>query len=79
MRRLAGEQVKVLTANPEVELMAQISSQFQEAVDRYLTRLDHSWSLLDCASFLVMEDRSIREALAFDHHFEQTGFTALLR
>lgn len=79
LRRLAGERVKEFSANPEVEVLAQTSSQFQAAVDRYLSRLDHSWSVVDCASFMVMEDRGIQEALAFDHHFEQAGFTALLR
>ena len=42
-------------------------------------RLDHSWSVVDCASFVVMRTRQIQEALAFDRHFEQAGFTALLR
>jgi predicted nucleic acid-binding protein len=30
-------------------------------------------------SFCVMNDRRIVEALAYDHHFEQAGFVALLR
>ena len=79
LRRLASEQVIELSANPGVEVVAQTSSQFQAAVDRYLSRLDHSWSVVDCVSFLVMEDRAIQEALAFDQHLEQAGFTALLR
>ena len=79
LRRLAGEKVKELSANPDVEVVAQTSGQFQAAVDRYLSRLDHSWSVVDCASLLLMEERHIQEALAFDHHFEQAGFTALLR
>ena len=40
---------------------------------------DQTWSLTDCASFLVMEERNITEALAYDPDFEQAGFTALLR
>ena len=79
LRRLVGEKVKELSANPDVEVVAQTSGQFQAAVDRYLSRLDHSWSVVDCASFLLMEERGIQEALAFDRHFEQAGFTALLR
>jgi predicted nucleic acid-binding protein len=30
-------------------------------------------------SFVVMERLGIRQALAYDHHFEQAGFEALLR
>jgi predicted nucleic acid-binding protein len=42
-------------------------------------RVDKHWSLTDCISFLLMEQRGLRLALAFDHHFEQAGFEALLR
>jgi predicted nucleic acid-binding protein len=37
------------------------------------------WSLTDCISFVVMNERKIRRALAYDHHFEQAGFEPLLR
>ncbi len=42
-------------------------------------RLDKEWSLTDCLSFTVMNERGLTNALAFDHHFEQAGFRALLR
>ena len=45
----------------------------------YGSRLDQTWSLTDCASFLVMEQRGITDALAHDRDFEQAGFVALLR
>ena len=78
-RRLAASMVRAVSESPDVEVVAQTSSQFWAAVDRYASRLDQNWSVVDCASFLLMEERDIREALAFDHHFEQAGFTALLR
>jgi len=37
------------------------------------------WQLTDCISFIVMEDKEITDALTGDHHFEQAGFTALLK
>jgi len=40
---------------------------------------DKEWSLTDCISFLIMRERGIHRALAYDHHFEQAGFEALLR
>ncbi len=49
-----------------------------EAVVLYDQRLDKTWSLVDCVSFLVMRNRGIAEALTTDHHFEQAGFAALL-
>ena len=45
----------------------------------YQQRLDKDWSLTECTSFVVMEQRGIAEALTGDHHFEQAGFRALLK
>ena len=42
-------------------------------------RLDKVWSPVDAASFVVMKNRRITEALTTDHHFEQAGFTRLLK
>ena len=78
-RKLAAETVKGLRTLPDVEVVAQTSDQFEAAVDRYASRLDQQWSVTDCASFLLMEGRYIREALAYDRNFEQAGFVALLR
>ena len=32
-----------------------------------------------CASFYIMQQKNIREALAYAKHIEQAGFIALLR
>ena len=79
LRRVAAETVAALPRRRNVEVIPQTSDQFFQALERYVNRLDQGWSLVDCASFIVMETRRINQALAFDHHFEQAGFTALLR
>jgi len=43
-----------------------------------LWTLQKEWSLVDCASFVAMQQRGIFEALTTDHHFEQAGFVRLL-
>jgi predicted nucleic acid-binding protein len=37
------------------------------------------WGLVDCISFIVMQNRGITDALTADIHFQQAGFRALLR
>jgi predicted nucleic acid-binding protein len=41
-------------------------------------RPDKDWSLTDCISFVVMQDKGITKAFTTDHHFEQAGFEKLL-
>jgi len=50
-----------------------------EAWDLFQRRPDKTWSLVDCASFVVMQKRGITEALTSDVHFEQAGFVRLLK
>lgn len=78
-RAFAAQMVQELEANPDVEIVPQTDAQFRAAVERYAARSDQRWSLTDCASFLVMEERNITEALAYDRDFVQAGFVALLR
>ncbi|MGJ3247085.1 MAG: type II toxin-antitoxin system VapC family toxin [Elainellaceae cyanobacterium] len=62
-----------------VEIVPQTSELFHEALQLYTQRPDQAWSLTDCASFCIMQQRNILEALTHDRHFEQAGFIALLR
>ncbi len=78
-RRFAAQMVQSLEDNPGVEIVPQTEAWFRAAVERYAARPDQRWSLTDCASFLIMEERDISVALAYDRDFEQAGFTALLR
>jgi uncharacterized protein len=51
---------------------------FEAGVRFHRSRPDKDWSLTDCISFHLMQERGIRRALAYDLHFEQAGFEALL-
>jgi predicted nucleic acid-binding protein len=42
-------------------------------------RPDKEWSLVDCASFVVMQNAKLTKALTTDPHFEQAGFVRLLK
>ncbi len=51
---------------------------YEGGLDLFAERPDKAWSLVDCISFLVMENFGITEALTADHHFQQAGFIALM-
>lgn len=53
--------------------------QDQRAWELLTTHHDKIWSLADCASFVVMKELLIAEALTADRHFEQAGFIRLLK
>jgi predicted nucleic acid-binding protein len=79
LRPLAVRGVEAIRSNPNVEVVPQTSLQFLSAFGHYRSMVDKEWSLTDCASFVLMRERGLTEALAHDHHFEQAGFVALLR
>jgi predicted nucleic acid-binding protein len=68
-----------LEADPLVEVVAFTPDLYKKAFHLYRTRPDKEWGLIDCASFVVMRERGLSEALTADEHFEQAGFRALMR
>jgi len=68
-----------LQADANVRVIAPDQELFELGVELYRNRIDKSWSLTDCISFVVMEREGIKEALTTDHHFSQAGFRTLLR
>lgn len=70
---------KLLKSLPRVKIIPADSHLCQRGVEFYEKRPDKEWSLTDCISFVVMQDEGITLALTGDKHFEQAGFTALLK
>jgi len=71
--------IRTLKSDPQVTIIQQTTQLFDRALALYGKTQDKAWSLTDCASFEIMHQKRIKEALAYDHHFEQAGFVALLR
>lgn len=78
-RERFGRLLEILSVSPHTEVVPAESSRFKRGCELFLSRRDKEWSLRDCISFDVMKERSLKEALTSDHHFEQAGFQALLR
>jgi predicted nucleic acid-binding protein len=79
LREAAVKLVEQLRSNANLNIVPQTSIQFQEALKLYKDRQDKDWSLTDCASILIMQAERISQALSYDKHFGQAGFTPLLR
>lgn len=65
-RFLTSSSVKLVHVDEEL---------FGLALDYLAKRSDKQFSLTDCVSFVLMDRLGIRQALAFDAHFEQAGYT----
>jgi len=71
--------LRALREDSDTEVIPPSPELFERGLDLYAQRPDKDWSLTDCVSFVVMRQYGITEALSGDHHFEQAGFTILLK
>ncbi len=68
-----------LKTEPNATIIAFSDELLDAGVDLFRQRPDKYWSLTDCISFVIMQREGLADALTGDHHFEQAGFTALLK
>jgi len=78
-RRLLADFVRELEDEAEVTVVLPDEQLWRRGLDLYAQRPDKEWSLTDCISFVVMQERGVVESLTAAHHFEQAGFVALLK
>jgi uncharacterized protein len=67
-----------LRSLPRLELIWVTEHLHEQAMTLLENRLDKTYSLCDAASFIIMRELEIIEALTTDRHFEQEGFIKLL-
>lgn len=78
-RQAAIRLLKAFEQDPQFKIIPWSESLYHQAFDLYGQRLDKTWGLVDCVSFVVMRQRAILEALTTDRHFQQAGFRVLLQ
>lgn len=66
-----------LLTSPSTELVHVDEELFRSGWSYFTSRPDKRFSLTDCISFVLMRQRDITDALAFDAHFTQAGFRTL--
>ena len=69
--------IEELNSSENVEVVRLTPEFFERTFDLYKKRQDKSWGLVDCLSFIIMQNQNINFALSFDQHFIQAGFQLL--
>lgn len=78
-KSLIIEFIDSIKTSPYVEIHHLTNQDDEQAWLLLKNRQDKLWSIVDCASFVIMRHKGIAEALTNDHHFEQAGFIRLLK
>lgn len=79
VRKIAIDLLSFLEAKPNLEIMPITEELYRKAFDLFKERMDKEWGLIDCISFVVMQDQDIKDALTPDIHFRQAGFKPLMQ
>jgi predicted nucleic acid-binding protein len=79
LKQVAHRAIGDMRRNPNLKVVPATSTLFQKACERYVAYHDKEWDAIDCSCMIIMEEEGVSEALTYDKHFQQMGFTALLR
>jgi predicted nucleic acid-binding protein len=66
-----------LLHSPNLDFIEINSTLFNQGWIYFQVHKDKSYSLTDCLSFVVMQQKQIMTALTLDNHFRQAGFQVL--
>lgn len=78
-RSHAVKLINSIQATEFIEIVEIDKDIHEKAWAMYTSRTDKEWSLTDCTSFVVMKKYGIRDAFTNDHHFEQAGYSILMK
>ena len=79
LRWQVAQMVRAILANPNVKVVPQTRGTFLQGLEFFGQRRDKEYSLTDCVSMNTIRSESLSEILTNDHHFEQEGFTILMK
>ncbi len=71
--------VREIKSEPTAQVIYCDNAYFDMALELYEARPDKNYSFTDCFSMLILKKNNLSEVLSADRHFEQEGFTRLLR
>jgi len=79
LKKVAANFVEQIENNNNINVIIQTPEDRQEALELYKKYTDKQWGITDCISFNIMKATNINKALAYDIHFIQAGYRALMR
>ncbi|MBM4039735.1 MAG: type II toxin-antitoxin system VapC family toxin [Planctomycetes bacterium] len=78
-REQAADAVRAILRSPTVRVLPQSRESFLAGLSLYEARSDKEYSHTDCVAMDAMRALGLADILTNDHHFEQEGFTILLK
>ncbi len=79
LRDAAIQMIDAIQLSPKWKCVTVDDSLFAKGFHRFKHYRDKTWGLVDCISMIVADDLGVAEIFTTDHHFEQTGFSILLK
>lgn len=79
LRGVARKLIDFVRDSDTIQLVTITPELFEKAYQLYCARDDKEWGLTDCTSFVVMQTMRVTRAFTADRHFEQAGFSILLK
>ena len=75
----AADTIDQVLTSSDVEVVHLTPQLLNQALSLYRSHADKIWGLVDCISFVVMQEHGVTEALTSDRHFGQAGFAVLMQ
>jgi uncharacterized protein len=69
--------IRVFRSSQRAEVIEIGERLFEKGLELYEKYNDKTWGLVDCISFVVMQENRVTEALTFDGDFTQAGFIVI--
>lgn len=73
-RPLAISIIEEIQNDPLTTIVSLSADRFKSAFSLFKRRPDKSWGMIDCFSFIAMDEFNVKQALTFDEHFRQAGY-----
>ena len=77
-RHLAARLKTIIDTSALIEVVHLTEKLYEAGWLMYTSRSDKEWGIVDCISFVIMQEQNLNEALTADRDFEQAGFIRLL-